>query len=76
MLYSGFFKLINVHDLFIFCECTMWCSSFKRLEYFVLKKKAKKLSIKTQPSKLTLLLVLWYRSWFFGLYLIEAFEIL
>lgn len=40
------------------------------------KKKAETLSIKTQTSKLTLLLVLWYCSWFFGLYLIEAFEIL
>lgn len=74
---AGYLKLINDHDLFIFWECTVRCSSFKRLEYFVLKKRRKRtLSFKTQTATLTLLLVLWYRSWFFGLYLIEAFEIL
>lgn len=74
---AGFLKLINNHDLFIFWERTVRCSSFKRLEYFVLKKRRKAtLSFKTQTAKLTLLLVLWYCSWFFGLYLIEAFEIL
>lgn len=36
-----FFKLINVHDLFIFCEHTVRRSSFKRFEYFVLKKEGK-----------------------------------
>lgn len=36
-----FLKLINVHDLFIFCERTAWRSSFKRFEYFVLKKEGK-----------------------------------
>lgn len=41
MLYSRLFELINVHDLLIFWEPTTWCSFFKRLEYFVLKKGGK-----------------------------------
>lgn len=42
MLCSRFFELINVHDLLMFWEPTTWCSSFKRLEYFVLKKRREK----------------------------------